>query len=248
MDETSQSQGKVMRWGLISTLLWSLLISALFVLVQVFASIIYSIIFYSDVLNAGEEFFNSLESNGDFLAICTFSTSIFCSAAILFIVKLRKGARIKEYLGMRLTDFHAVVFWFVIITALIVMVDYLTVSLGRPLVPEYMLSAYSSSSLKGFFIFAILFGAPFFEELFFRGFLFEGIRSSRIGAWGAIFFTAFFWTVIHTQYDLYDLSYLFFVGIFFGIVKDKTRSIWLVMGLHFYLNLIATLQTVYLLS
>ena len=70
---------------------------------------------------------------------------------------------------------------------------------------------------------AIVFAAPVFEEIFFRGFLFEGFRKSRIGDLGTVIITALTWAIIHTQYGYYEMSFIFLLGILLGVVRIKNR-------------------------
>jgi hypothetical protein len=85
--------------------------------------------------------------------------------------------------------------------------------------------------------------APIFEEIFFRGFLFQGIRYSRLGPIGAIGITSFFWAVIHLQYDIYGIATIFAHGLLLGIVRFKTDSIYLLMVMHSLASLVATVET-----
>src|SRR5437867_641768 len=59
--------------------------------------------------------------------------------------------------------------------------DMLTMYLGRPIVPEFMVRAYESAGFAPLFWVAIVIVAPVSEEILFRGFLFEGIHHSRLG-------------------------------------------------------------------
>jgi membrane protease YdiL (CAAX protease family) len=86
--------------------------------------------------------------------------------------------------------------------------------------------------------------APIFEEIFFRGFLFQGIRYSRLGPIGAIGMTSFFWAIIHLQYDVYGITTLFALGLLFGIARLKTGSIHLLMVMHSVTSLVATIEMV----
>ena len=81
-----------------------------------------------------------------------------------------------------------------------------------------------------------------FEETFFRGFLFEGFRHSRIGIAGTIVLTALIWALFHVQYGIYEIVTIFVMGIILGIVRLDTRSLWSTLLMHAFSNLIATLE------
>ena len=84
--------------------------------------------------------------------------------------------------------------------------------------------------------------APIFEEVFFRGFLFVGLRQSRVGVVGTIGLTALIWTLMHVQYSVYEMSTIFVLGIVLGIGRFKTDSLWSALLMHVFVNLIATLE------
>jgi hypothetical protein len=108
-----------------------------------------------------------------------------------------------------------------------------------------MVDAYKTASFLFPLLFAVIIVAPIFEEILFRGFLFQGIRYSRVGPIGAIGITSFFWAVIHLQYDVYGITTLFALGVLFGIARFKTDSIHLLMVMHSLVSLVATVETVF---
>jgi hypothetical protein len=106
-----------------------------------------------------------------------------------------------------------------------------------------MVDAYKTASSLPILLLAIIVVAPIFEEIFFRGFLFQGIRYSRLGPMGAVGITSFFWAIIHLQYDIYGITTVFALGILFGIARLKTDSIHLLMVMHSLAGLVATVET-----
>ncbi len=65
---------------------------------------------------------------------------------------------------------------------------------------------------------------------------------------GAILVTSLFWAIIHTQYDMYELSIIFFMGLILGTARWKTGSVLLTIGLHSFINFVATIQTMIYVS
>ncbi|MFC2122910.1 CPBP family intramembrane glutamic endopeptidase, partial [Bacteroidota bacterium] len=59
---------------------------------------------------------------------------------------------------------------------------------------------------------------------------------------GAIFLTALVWALIHVQYGAYEIAIIFIMGIMFGIVRLRTRSLWSTLLMHAFNNFIAMLQ------
>ena len=120
--------------------------------------------------------------------------------------------------------------------------DGLNILLGRDIVPEFMSIAYPSANPVWLLWVAVVFAAPLFEEMFFRGFLLEGFRLSFLGPIGAVFLTSAAWAAIHSQYDAYDLTVIFVYGCILGIARLKTGSVLIPMGMHSLTNSIAMLE------
>lgn len=110
-----------------------------------------------------------------------------------------------------------------------------------------MLKAYGSASPRWLLWLAVNIGAPIFEEISFRGFLFKGLAASRLRWQGATVITAVLWAVIHQQYDWYGLAVVFALGLLLGVVRAKTHSTVLTMWLHCLINLVATAQVAFAL-
>ncbi|MFC1958097.1 lysostaphin resistance A-like protein [Chloroflexota bacterium] len=105
-----------------------------------------------------------------------------------------------------------------------------------------MVNVYNTSVWPPLLWAALIIFAPAFEETFFRGFLFEGFRQSRIGIIGTIGLTALTWAALHMQYDIYGIVTIFIMGVLLGIVRLKTDSLWSPLLIHAFFNFVATLQ------
>jgi membrane protease YdiL (CAAX protease family) len=84
--------------------------------------------------------------------------------------------------------------------------------------------------------------APLYEETFFRGFMFRGIRQSRLGATGALLITAAVWALMHVQYDAFTVAQIFAGGILLGAARLKTGSIYTTLAMHALWGLVATIE------
>ena len=111
--------------------------------------------------------------------------------------------------------------------------------MGKPIVPEVMADMYKSS-FAPLFLFDIIILAPLLEELMFRGFLFEGIRYTKLKNTGAIIITSLIWALMHTQYDLYGIFSIFLSGLLLGYSRVKSKSIFTPIVIHIVSNVIAT--------
>jgi membrane protease YdiL (CAAX protease family) len=194
-------------WGPWATTGFGLVIGVTFFLTQIFVFSVYiSIKLYSDFHLNELELAEDLITNGFVIALSTCATAIICIGTLLLIIKLRKGATISEYLALTPITLKTLLVLLVISTGFIILSDGLTYLLGRSIIPQFMIDAYRTSVFPIIFWVALVLAAPLFEETFFRGFLFEGFRRSRIGNAGAVCLTALMWTSIHHQYGFYELT------------------------------------------
>jgi membrane protease YdiL (CAAX protease family) len=155
----------------------------------------------------------------------------------LAFIKVRGGAGIAEYLGLRRISWKVPLI-LILITAVFVILDVLiskavqvTETDSKTLVDIYNTSVWPVL----LWILVVIF-APIFEEALFRGFLFEGFIRSRLGLIGTIFLTSLIWTGLHAGYGLYSLGTIFVIGIVMGIMRYKTGSLWSTMLMHALYN------------
>jgi len=240
----SSDEIKAKPWGFWATLGFSAIIFALFFALQFLMMIAFLSLAKTQhpELNL-EVYAKSLSSNGFFLAITVIVSGLICAPLTLLFAKLRKNISVKNYIGFRRPLKREWVRWLLILAAFLFLSDAVSLLLRQPIVPPFMVDAYKTAPFLPALLFAIIVVAPIFEEVFFRGFLFQGIRYSRLGPIGAIGITSFFWAIIHLQYDIYGIATIFVLGLLFGIVRVKTDSIYLLMVMHSLASLVATMET-----
>ena len=240
----SSDEIKAKPWGFWATLGFSAIIFALFFALQFLMMIAFLSLAKTQhpELNL-EVYAESLSSNGFFLAITVIVSGLICAPLTLLFAKLRKNISVKNYIGFRRPLKREWVRWLLILAAFLFLSDGVSLLLRQPIVPPFMVDAYKTAPFLPALLFAIIVVAPIFEEVFFRGFLFQGIRYSRLGPIGAIGITSFFWAIIHLQYDIYGIATIFVLGLLFGIVRVKTDSIYLLMVMHSLASLVATMET-----
>ena len=227
MSETTNTQTYPV-WGAIATLAWGALIAISFALIQLVVSFIYIGLQSNDPANIPDD----IGYNGDLIAFATISTFVFCSSLIIGIITLKKGAIINDYLGLTPVSLLTLLKWMVLLVVIVIGIDSLTYALGKPIIPEFMVKAYGSSSNLVLFAFAIVIAAPIFEELFFRGFLITGLQSSYVGPYGAITLTSMIWASIHLQYDFYYICIIFVFGLVLGLARLQTNSLYVPIMMH----------------
>jgi len=231
-------------WGLWATLGVSAIIFALFFALQIIVAAAFVSLAKAKHPELDLEVYaKSLSSNGFCVGIMAVVSGLICTPLTLLFTKLRKNISVKNYIGFKEPLKREWVQWLLILAVFLFLSDGISLLLHQPIVPPFMVDAYKTTSSLPTLLFAIVVVAPIFEEIFFRGFLFQGIRYSRLGPIGAIGITSLFWAVIHLQYDIYGIATIFALGLLFGIARLKTDSIHLLMVMHSFVGLVATMET-----
>lgn len=191
----------------------------------------------------------TISNDGNFLAIASCASGVAGIGLSLFFATVRNGVSVKKYLALRLPSMKEFVLYLLCMFLLVLLSDGISLLLRRPIVPEVMVEIYQSATWAMPVLWVVLLvTAPLSEEFFFRGFMFTGLEQSRLGTIGTIILTSAIWAAIHLQYDVHGILVIFFIGLFLGYVRYKTRSLWLCVILHSIMNLIATIQMLMLLS
>src|SRR5947209_14749307 len=94
LDSSVTSPG---RWGLFGTLCWSLLVGALFIVVQTVSALVYVAFAarHSSKFDFGEDL-SRIQYDGDALSVATFVSALVCVPAVLAIIKLKRGATLGD--------------------------------------------------------------------------------------------------------------------------------------------------------
>jgi membrane protease YdiL (CAAX protease family) len=194
--------------------------------------------------------FPGLLKAGNFGLAFTATTLASAPVGVLLVLGfayLRKSFPVREYLGLHLPTLRQALASLALLAVFNLSYDQLTRLLHRPLVPDFMLSAYRTAhGLPGLYL-AVVVAAPVFEELLFRGFLLPGLRSG-LGAAGAAVLSSLAFALPHLQYDRIDMAAVFVLGLLFAGVRLRTGSTLLTIALHAITNLVATLQVAWVLS
>jgi uncharacterized protein len=195
---------------------------------------------YNEILDSMTEIFNNL---GLYQSIATIVSGIAGIALIFVFIKLRERANIGEYLGLNKISLRG------ILLALAVVIVFYAATIGVNTLAgstdneKIMYDLYASSVWPVLFWIAVVVFAPAFEEILFRGFLFEGFRQSRIGAFGAVIITAVVWAMLHAmQYSMINVVWILVLGIVMGIVRVQTKSLWNTIAMHMLVNLVGMFE------
>jgi len=224
-------------WGPVLTVVLGLAIFVVFYLVQ-----LWTLVTMHDRMLAERPIAEVLRFDGLTLSVAILAGAVICSALVFATIHFRRGPSIRDYLRLYPVPFRLLLFWLGLQVVLMVGWDVFTWAIGREVIPEFMREAYFDADTRPLLFVAVVIGAPFFEEVFFRGFLFEGLSRSRLGLWGTIVLTAAVWALVHLQYDLYEMFSVFLLGLIFGYARHRTGSLVVPLGMHALVNGIAFVE------
>ena len=157
------------------------------------------------------------------------------------------GEHVFAYFALNVPRWREVTIAVTGLAVVIVLVDLLTVALGRELVPAFQLEIHRSAQANGTLAWmwlALIVVGPIGEELLFRGFLFRGVVREPRDVLPGILAIALLWSLLHVQYDWFGAAVVFAIGMLFGYVRHYSGSTTLVILLHVLLNLESVLETV----
>ena len=195
---------------------------------------------YNDILNSMTEIFDNL---GLSQSIATIVSGIVGIVLVFVVIKVRQRAGIWEYLGLDKISLKGILGAVAIVAAFYALTFGINYFTGGTDTEAVMNDLYASSVWPALFWIAVVVFAPAFEEIFFRGFLLEGFRQSRIGSFGAIIVTAVVWAMLHAfQYSLVNVAWILVLGIIMGIVRVKTKSLWNTIVMHMLINTVGMIE------
>ena len=179
-------------------------------------------------------------------AIITCIATLMCAALVVAAAGLRDGLEPSAYLALKPVPAKQWLHWLIVMAIVVAQTDLAIYLVNGELLPEQWIEIYRSVQSPLLFWVALVIATPIFEELLFRGFIFEGIRASPLGGFGAVALTAMAWTLIHHEQDPLEFSMIFIVGLMLGIARLRTGSVPLTITMHMLNNLISTFEIVWL--
>lgn len=169
-------------------------------------------------------------------------------AAVWFAISFT-GTSFVDYLALRWPLWKHLLLGALGLVLLVLVWETISRALGREATPGFMAELLKSGRDKGaatLLLLAFSVAAPVSEEVLARGFLFRGWSESFLRVPGAIVLSSLVWTVVHLQYDLYFLGEVFCIGLWFGYMRYRGKSLWLTIVLHGLNNLTAVVLTMWL--
>jgi membrane protease YdiL (CAAX protease family) len=237
-------------WRLTGTLLWSIPIAVIYLVVQTAATLIAIALSHPGKISSKElqDGVLAAATDGNTLSIVTAVSTAAGCALIAGIIKLKKGSRLRDYLAIQPVPHKTFLKWMALLFILVAVSEAIRVLFGRPIVPPFVSSIYATANPLWTLWITLIVVGPLLEEMFFRGFLFKGIETSVLGPTGATLISAGLWSVIHLQYDLFDILNVFILGLLLGVARARTQSILVPFVMHSTTNLVATVEAAFFTS
>ena len=232
-------------WGPVATIGFTALIFAAFFLAQMGIAVVYLVVLTLASPRANMQVVaGRLDRDGFLLAVTEVVIGPLVIGLTILIAWLRKGPTIREYLALMPVGRRRILGWLLGIVAVGALFDVSAYLTNHRSVPEWELDTVRSAGSLPLLILALVLIAPVLEEVVFRGFLFEGLRHSRLGPAGAIVVAALVWAAVHLQYEWFYVVQVFVAGLLLGVARHRTGSLVPPMLMHALMNVTSTLQAV----
>jgi membrane protease YdiL (CAAX protease family) len=226
-------------WGFLATVLWAVVIAAAYATAQI--GTILALADWSKLADRSfGELFGSGGSKGYSLALANIVTAIVCCGSIVVIVRLKRHARISEYLGLTPVALGTMLRWIGLFIVIEIAATLILSWLDLPIDNDFIIAIYKEAHPAWMLWLALVVAIPLCEEIVFRGFLLPGFAASFLRPSGAVLVTSALWTALHTQYDAVGLTVVFSLGVLFGVARLRTGSLIVPLALHMLENLLAT--------
>jgi len=228
-------------WGFWPTIGFSAVILTAYNVTQLFVTLVVMVIQLYTNQTGLQEAWEGLTSGLVFsLAIIT-STVIGLLLVAVFI-RIQGSVSLADYLGWKPIRPRIILRLVLISVVMLAAVLIIGGIIGDDGDASFTTELYGNSGNVPLFWLAVIFFAPLFEEVFFRGFLFVGLRASRAGPVTAIIITSLLWAIMHLQYNLFGIAQILSIGIIMGIVRHKTDSLWSPLIIHILWNAAAVIS------
>jgi len=177
--------------------------------------------------------FSNLLANKDYPTLGQEGVGVLIALFLFYFFFVRRAPTIREQFALRPVS------WKVFLAALAATIllnlafNFVGELLGYKQTFTWERNAFNLPLEKRLFIWIqLIILVPLHEEALFRGALFHGFLSSRLGKSLVIFLTAFLWTLIHPLDDGIALGAVFCIGIVAGVFRYKTNSLYPTLFIH----------------
>ena len=172
----------------------------------------------------------ALALDGDIAGTVAFISIFFVCPLCWMVGKFRPNYTGWGYLGNNRVKWWQWPFWAAITIACSLLFGLFAPFLGIDGPDESMVTMANTTQFPILLFLGVAIGAPLVEEFMFRGALWRGWRASKLGLRGTLILTSFFWAILHLQYPLVIIAYIFCLGLILGLAREKTGNLWAPSG------------------
>lgn len=194
----------------------------------------------------------SASRHGMVVAVATIATGVVLSLLCVLLAYWRDGRRVWQVLGVRPFYWRslAVCLWW--LSLFLVVSEFVTHALGRT--PMAFMDALMSTAHLPLLVVAMVVVAPIYEELIFRGVLFDAWHQvfARFGENIAIIcasmISSALFAVVHLQYAAFEMGMVFGLSLVFCYARVYCRSLIAPILLHIFNNGLAMAMYLFYVS
>ena len=230
-------------WDFWPTIGFSAVILATYFAAQVIVSFT---IFAMRLRSSGLSFTDALAklaTEGFTLSVAIMISVALGSLLVFVFIRLKGRISVSDYLGFHRLQWRTILLLILLFAVMLAVTLVIGSYAGDQQDSEFNTELYRTSIFPPLLWLAVMFVGPFFEEVFFRGFLFVGLRASRVGVIATIIVTSLLWAALHVQYNLFGITQILLMGLVLGTVRHKTDSLWSSLLIHVLWNGAAMVAT-----
>lgn len=146
--------------------------------------------------------------------------------------------KVADYLGIKPFPLYLAVAFIGLWLVFIVATETLTFMLDKD-PTAFVDDLYASANPKWLLILAMVLVAPIYEELMFRGILWRAVSEQFSGKKGMVMasiITSIVFSIIHFQYEFYEMSIVFLLAMLLSYARAKSGSVVLPIIIHILNN------------
>lgn len=233
------------KWGTFFLVLFML---CAFVVTQVAALFISAIILDPAIISNLDNQLHLAIADGTVISLSVCLTLLAMAFVVFTIIKWR-GKSVIDYLKLNGFGIKVAVVFFIGWILFIVGSETLSQLNDRnPMV--FMEDIYATADPLWLLVLAVVVAAPIYEELIFRGILWNAILEQfdnvKTGFVFTTLITSFLFAVIHVQYGFFEIATIFVLAVLLSAARYYSNSLWLPIAIHIANNGLAMAQYIML--
>lgn len=152
------------------------------------------------------------------------------------------------YLAIEPVALKRLVAWLGIMAGALVVYVVVGTVMDRPRFPDWILDTWRTVDNVTAFVLAVAVLGPVLEEVLCRGYVLKAFADSKLGpVWGSILVSGL-WAVVHFQYDVFDVAWIFLLGLLLCAARLVTGSLVTPILLHGMWNFMSVLAVFFYLT